>query len=78
MRKEVLEVCKLETLAESEGYSSVDEMLESRGLDSTVPAICMNAGCDYTTDMEPDQSEGYCGSCNTNTVKSCLVLAGVI
>jgi len=68
----------LEVLAHIEGYESVEEMLESRGLDGIVPAICTNPGCSYTTDMEPDQSGGYCEVCKTNTVKSCLVLAGVI
>lgn len=69
---------KLESLAESEGYSSVEEMLDSRGLDSLVPAICMTPECSYTEDMEPDQTEGSCPRCNTNTIQSCTVLAGII
>jgi len=68
----------LEVLACTEGYESVEEMLEERGLDSTVPAICTNPGCSYTTDMEPDQDKGYCESCQTNTVQSCTMLAGII
>jgi len=68
----------LNLLASTEGYLSVEEMLEARGLDATVPSICMNEGCAYTTDMEPDQKEGYCPSCGKNTVISCLVLAGII
>ena len=42
------------------------------------PAICMNEGCDYTTDMEPDQDQGWCEVCGTNTVASAAILAGVI
>ena len=69
---------KLNALMESYGYSDEMKMLESATFDSVAPAICMNADCDYTTDMEPDQNAGYCEICGTNTVKSCLVLAGIL
>ena len=46
--------------------------------DSVSPAICLNDGCDYTTEMEPDQDRGWCEACRTNTVASALVLAGII
>ena len=67
---------KLETLRKEEGYASVIEMLEKATYDSVCPGICTH--CDYTTEVEPDQSEGYCEMCNTNTVKSALILAGLI
>jgi hypothetical protein len=38
----------------------------------------MNEGCDFVTDVEPDQDAGWCELCNTNTVKSGLMLAGLI
>ena len=38
----------------------------------------MTEGCDYTTEMEPDQEKGYCEACGGNTVVSVLVLAGLI
>ena len=69
---------KLVKLAEYEGYESVDEMIEASVIDSVVPAICMNEDCEYTTSMEPDQDRGWCEECQENTVKSCLVLMGVI
>jgi len=69
---------KIETLANYYGFLSVMEMLEASMFDSVVPAICTNPDCDYTTEMEPDQTRGWCESCETNTVKSCLVLAEVI
>lgn len=69
---------KLIELAESEGFEGVMEMLEAAVVDSVVPAICCNEDCDYTTGMEPDQDRGWCEDCETNTVKSCLVLAGII
>ncbi len=68
---------KLETLAGQYGYS-VEELLEEYGAESLVPGICMNPGCEYVTEYEPDQREGWCGACGTKTVKSALVLAGVI
>ena len=46
--------------------------------DSVSPAICMNEGCDYTCEMEPDQDAGCCEECRTNTMKAAPVLAGLI
>ena len=69
---------KLTQLAELEGYTDEMDMLQEASCDSVVPSICVNQGCDYTTGMEPDQDEGWCEECETNTVKSCLVLAGII
>ena len=46
--------------------------------DSVNPAICMNEDCDYVCEMEPDQDRGWCDECSTNTIKSALVLAGII
>jgi len=69
---------KVEKLAELEGFNSSIEMLEEVGMDSIVPGICTNKNCDYTTSVEPDQYEGYCEECGTNTVKSCLALLGII
>lgn len=62
-------------LAEQEGMDVMD-MLEEAVMDSIVPAICTT--CEGGTEMEPDQDRGWCESCGTNTVKSCLILAGVI
>ena len=68
---------KLKELAESCDMS-LEELLESATLDSVVPGICTNAGCDYTTEYEPDQDAGWCEECDTGTVASALILAGVI
>jgi hypothetical protein len=69
---------KLNDLVEQWGFEDEMEMLERAVLDSCVPAICMNPDCDYTTEMEPDQDRGWCEACGTNTVKSCLILAGIM
>jgi hypothetical protein len=69
---------KLMKLCDTEGFESVAELLGAAITDSVCPAICMTEGCDYTTEMEPDQREGYCEECRGNTMMSALVLAGVI
>lgn len=69
---------KLETLAKSEGYTTVNQFLMARALDSVVPGICVRPDCDLTTEVEPDQDRGWCESCEANTVKSGCILAGII
>ena len=68
---------KLKKLCEIEGISEM-EMLENATFDGSCPAICMNKNCNATYDYEPDQNEGWCEECQTNSVKSCLILAGLI
>lgn len=69
---------KLQELASIEGFDDPIEMLEEAVMDSVCPGICMNAGCDYTTEVEPDQSRGWCEICETPTVKSAMMLGGII
>jgi hypothetical protein len=69
---------KLMKLCDLEGYKRIHDLLQASVRDSVCPAICMTEGCDHTTEMEPDQSEGYCEVCGGNTVTSALVLAGLI
>lgn len=80
MAKAVEKRSKLNILADSEGIDLDNQ--ESLGeilMDSVQPGICMNPGCDYTTDsVEPDQNRGYCEICNTQTVKSISMLMGII
>ena len=73
-----LEKDKLRVLSRSEGFDGADEFLLAFGSDSVVPGICMLAACDYTCDVEPDCREGHCESCEDGTVKSCLIIAGLI
>ena len=69
---------KLAKLAEIEGYDCADKLLEAVISDAVSPAICMNAGCDFTCEMEPDQDHGWCEECQANTMKAAPVLAGII
>jgi hypothetical protein len=69
---------KLMKLCDAEGFKCIDDLLALSITDSMCPAICTTEGCDYTTEMESDQDEGYCEACGGNTVTSVLVLAGLI
>ena len=71
-------VTKLQELLEIEGYTNITELLAACITDSVSPAICMNEGCSYTCEMEPDQDSGWCEECHTQSMTSALVLAGVI
>lgn len=68
---------KLQQLCEIEGLDSLD-LLERATGDSVCIGICTNANCDYTVEVEPDCTEGWCEECKMQTVKSALILAGLI
>ena len=68
---------KLDELAELEG-TTVDELLQNSMFDSLVEGICMNDGCNATYAYEADQSKGYCEECRTRSVKSALLLGGIV
>ena len=69
---------KLAKLNEIEGYDAIEELMEAVFSDAVSPAICMNEDCNFTCEMEPDQTEGWCDECHTNTIKAAPVLAGLI
>lgn len=68
---------KLDRLASTWGQS-VPSFVEEYALDNQVPGICMNPDCDFVSCIEPDQTEGWCEECETRSVRSGLVLAGLI
>ena len=72
------EESKLIQLTSWEGFSNVDEMISATVMDSVCPGICINEDCNYTSEVEPDCSSGWCEECDEGSVKSCLVLAGII
>ena len=69
---------KLSRLVESEGYPNLEQLLRDAAFDCVSPGICLTDGCDYTTEVEPDQDRGWCECCCDNTVASALVLAEII
>jgi len=58
--------------------TSVDELLVEATFDSVAPGICINDDCSYVCEVEPDQDKGFCEECGTQTVASCLCLAGML
>jgi hypothetical protein len=60
---------KFVKLVELEGYDDPHELLAAATADSICPAICMNDGCDYTAELEPDQDRGWCEVCAANSMK---------
>ena len=68
---------KLDELADLCGMDEMD-MLEEGIMDSIVWGICVNEGCDFINQVEPDQHTGFCENCEEQTVQSCMVLAGII
>lgn len=70
---------KLRIVAENEGYSDIDEMLEDFFEHDDCIGICLAKDCSYICDnIEQDQTRGYCDSCKRNTVASVFVIRGVI
>jgi len=65
---------KLETLAENEGFDSIEGMMAELMYESVIPGICMNPDCDYTTNVEPDCHEGYCEICSSQSVTAATEL----
>lgn len=55
----------------------IDDLLEEAVCDSVCPGICTYCN-EVREDCEPDLSDGYCEECKTHTVKSILVLTGLI
>jgi len=76
-REANFEASKLDRLAEDSGLT-VSSFIEEYALASVVPGICMNPGCDSTAEVEPDAREGWCEECGTRSVRSGIVLAGII
>lgn len=72
-----LTVYGLKELCEYEGMNIEEIAQESMfGARAGVPGICPH--CGYTTDVEPDQDRGWCEECEAQTVKSALILAGIM
>ena len=70
MDNDALRKAKLAKLIEIEGFDSIEELMEAVFSDAVSPAVCMNEDCNFTCEMEPDQTEGWCDECHTNTMRS--------
>ena len=69
----------IQAILDDEGYEDVDSFLEDYALESVVPGRCMNEECGgVITRCEPDLEDGWCEGCGQKTVKSALILIGII
>ncbi len=68
---------KLFELAQAWGME-VGALLRKYATDSLAPAICINDGCDFIAEYEPDCRDGWCEECQEGTVVSAFVLAGIV
>lgn len=73
-----LRTVKLRQLAKLEGYDNPAEMIARCIHDDVCPAICIDPICTFTAEYEPDQDQGYCELCGTNTVVSALTPGGLL
>jgi len=69
---------KAKTLAKEYGFDNTTDFALDVGFESIVPGICMNPGCDASYEYEPDQDRGWCSECETNSVKSILILTDIL
>ena len=69
---------KLATLLDLYGFADVADLCDAYFCEGTCPGICRNPGCEYTEEYEPDQREGWCPECHSNTVVSGFILGGII
>ena len=68
----------LDIIAEDQGVSR-PELMDMFALDSVVPGICTNEDCLAVDEsVEGDAQDNWCRECRRNTVKSFLILEGVI
>ena len=68
----------LRTVAKAEGFSTVASLLDRYVIDGCVPGICVTCGETIETSCEPDAEDIPCDACGTRTVRSILVLAGIV
>jgi hypothetical protein len=67
----------LSIIAADMGFSDVEEMLYEATFDSVAPGLCYS--CRATVDnCEPDARANWCDCCHRKTVKSVLVIAGML
>lgn len=69
---------KIQTLTESFGFDTPEDMVKTYICDGLCPCICMSPECDYTDELEPDQDVGWCPECKKNSMKSAFILMGIL
>jgi len=70
------EDAKLAKLVQVTGYPTLEALVCA--VFSDAPAICMNDGCNFLRVMELDEERGWCWRCLAYSMKSVMILAGVL
>jgi len=68
----------LQKAADEEFGGNINAMLEDSSTDGSAIAICTNCEEVYGERLEPDATDCECEECETSTVQSVLVIAGII
>jgi hypothetical protein len=68
----------LQKAADAEFGGDVEAMLEDGAISGTAVAICTSCEEVYGERLEPDAEDCECEECETPTVQSVLIIAGVI
>lgn len=68
----------LQKAADAEFDGDIEAMLEDGSTDGSAVAICTNCEEVYGERLEPDATDGECEECETPTVQSVCILAGII
>lgn len=68
---------KINKLCQEWGYISYINMMKDYQPENMSPGICMNENCNFTDDVEHDQSNGFCEVCEEKTVASIFAIIGV-
>jgi hypothetical protein len=66
---------KLLLICERTGYWDVPELIDSSLFKDSCPALCLS--CGYVEHKDPETFAGWCPACDTDTMRSALVLAGI-
>jgi predicted Zn-ribbon and HTH transcriptional regulator len=66
----------LDQLVGDFGFRTEEEMGFQALSDGVCPGICKE--CGYSTDVEPDNAQGWCEECQAQTVVSGMVLMGIM
>jgi hypothetical protein len=67
---------KLLVICERWGYRDVPELIDKYLFKDTCPAICLK--CGNVAEKSADALAGWCSVCDRDTMRSALVLAGIL
>jgi hypothetical protein len=70
------DIGKLLMICERWGYRDVPELIDRYLFEDSCPALCLN--CGHVEEKSSDTLAGWCGICDSDTMRSAMVLAGFL